>query len=169
MPTTDYAAGCDMTQASPIEDLRRLDGLNPQEQRACLIAERVVNAVARAHDVGGAQGAVDAMLTLQDGRTAAFEVTNVAAEGALQTASLLARDNHRWPLPGQWFWSIEVGSPADLKRLRRCCEKIILICEGRGGGLSHQIGWEPAAHPDLQWLVRSTSNMIGHPESPRKA
>jgi hypothetical protein len=128
-----------MTQVSSTDDLSRLDGLNPQEMQACLLAERVLHAVARAHDIGGIHGAVDAMLTLQDGRTAAFEVTNVAAEGALQTANLLARDNHRWPLPGQWFWSIEVGSPADLKRLRRCYEKIILICERRGVAYPHQM------------------------------
>jgi hypothetical protein len=59
---------------------------------------------AEAWDINGRQGAVDAIRTLQDGRKAAFEVTNLAADGALETASLLARDNHKWPLPGNWHW-----------------------------------------------------------------
>jgi hypothetical protein len=123
-------------------------------------------AAAEAWDVGGRQGAVDAMLTLQEGRKASFEVTNLAAEGALETASLLARDNHTWPLPGKWFWTIEIGSPSDLKRLKASYQKIILICEAVGKAYpDRQVGWAPSADPDLRWLVEeSLSNMIGHPE-----
>jgi hypothetical protein len=140
----------------------RLDGLTRQEREACLIAERALGAVAQACDVGGRQGAVDAMLTLHHGRTAAFEITNLAAEGALHTASLLARDQHRWPLPGDWFWSIEVGSPKDLRRLKRCYKKIILMCERQGVEHPEQIAWPQSADPDLQWLVQQSScNMIG--------
>jgi hypothetical protein len=62
-----------------------------------MIAVRTLEATrAEAWDVDGRQGAVDVMLTLNDGRTAAFEVTNLAADGALEAASLLARDNHKW-------------------------------------------------------------------------
>jgi hypothetical protein len=76
-----------------------------QEQEACLVAVRMLDAAgAEAWDINGRQGAVDAIRTLQDGRKAAFEVTNLAADGALETASLLARDNHKWPLPGNWHW-----------------------------------------------------------------
>jgi hypothetical protein len=46
-----------------------------------LIAVRMLDAAgAEAWDVGGRQCAVDAILTLWDGRKAAFEVTNLAAE-----------------------------------------------------------------------------------------
>lgn len=124
-----------------------------QEQAACLLAVGVLEAAAaEAWDVRGHHGAVDAMLMLHNGRKAAFDVTNLAAEGALQTASLLAKDNHRWPLPGEWFWSIEVGSPQDLLRLKRCYQNIILICEQEG--VAHP-GWESttSTDPDLQWLV----------------
>jgi hypothetical protein len=141
-----------------------LQSLSRQEREACLIAEKALGAVAEAWDGGGRQGAVDAMLTLRDGRTAAFEVTNLAARGALHTASLLARDNHRWPLPGKWFWDIQVDSPSDLERLKATYEKIILICEAAGVADPDRLGWEPSADLDLRWLVQeSKSSMVGHP------
>jgi hypothetical protein len=142
-----------------------IDRLKPQERAACLLAVRVLEAAeAEAWDIDGRQGAVDAMLTLQDGRRAAFEVTNLAAKGALQTASLLAKDNHRWPLPGKWFWSIEVGSPQDLPRLKDTYQNIILICERAGEPYPYRIGSKSSAHPDLQWLVQeSQSLMTGYP------
>jgi hypothetical protein len=89
----------------------RINELTPQGQAACSIAVRMLEAAgAEAWDVDGRQGAVNAMLTLKDGaRTAAFE-TNLAAEGALEIASLLARDNHKWPLPGlRWPTSAARG------------------------------------------------------------
>nr|WP_293054437.1 hypothetical protein [Mycobacterium sp.] len=141
-----------------------LQSLGRQEREACLIAERALGAVAEAWDGGGRQGAVDAMLTLRDGRKAAFEVTNLAAKDALHTASLLARENHRWPLPGKWFWRIDVGSVEDLRRLKATYEKIILLCEAAGEPDPRRIGWDPSADPDLQWLVRSKSTLWGHPE-----
>jgi hypothetical protein len=119
-----------VTQQPRLIGIERLPG---QERDACLIAVRVLEAdAAEAWDVDGRQGAVEAMLTLQDGHRAAFEVTKLAADGALHTASLLAKDNHRWPLPGDWFWSIEVGSPQDLRRLKDTYQNIILICERAG-------------------------------------
>jgi hypothetical protein len=139
--------------------------LDRQEQAACLIAVRVLEAAeAEAWDIDGRTGAVDAILTLQDDRKAAFEVTNLAAEGALQLAMLLAKDKHKWPLPGDWWWTIEVGSVADLRRLKQCYENIILICEHAREPYPYQIAWESSAHPDLQWLVyESSSVMTGYP------
>jgi len=68
----------------------RFQGLSEQEQAACLIAERVLGVVAEPWDVGGRQGVVDAMLVYPTGRRAAFEVTALSGDGALQTVSLLA-------------------------------------------------------------------------------
>jgi hypothetical protein len=143
-----------------------LQSLSRQEREACLIAEEALGAVAQAWDDGNhRQGAVDAMLTLRDGRKAAFEVTNLAAKGALYTASMLARDNHTWPLPGKWFWTINVGSAEDLKRLRKVYTKIILICEKAGEPYpERRAGWDPSADPELRWLVHSKSTMLGHPD-----
>lgn len=60
--------------------LIRINELKPEEQDACAIAVRVLQpARAEAWDVDDRQGAVDVMLTLKDGRRAAFEVTNLAA------------------------------------------------------------------------------------------
>jgi len=84
-----------------------------------VIAERCLGVVAEAWDVGLQAGVPDARLHFPDGRTAAFEVTVLAAEGVLQTENLLAADNHVWPAPGLWVWTIEVGSPRDLPRLRQ--------------------------------------------------
>lgn len=131
--------------------------MDRQEHAACLIAVRVLEAVeAEAWDIDGRQGVVDAILTLQDGRKAAFEVTNLGTESALQLAELLAKDNHKWPVPGDWFWHIEVGSPEDLRQLKRCYENIILICERAGEPYPERIASEPSAHPDLQWLVHES-------------
>ncbi len=79
----------------------RLDGLAEDEQAACIIAERSIGVDAQAWDVDGRDGAVDAILTYPDKRTAAFEVTKLAAEGALHTQGELARTNHFWPSPGR--------------------------------------------------------------------
>lgn len=86
----------------------RLDGLSRQEKAACLITEKVLGAIARAWDVHGRQGVVDAMLTLPDGRQAALEVTALAANGAFQTDALLGRDDFGWPSPGRWWWTVQV-------------------------------------------------------------
>jgi hypothetical protein len=139
--------------------------LDRQEQAACLVAVRVLGAVeAEAWDINGRTGAVDVMLTLRDGRKAAFEVTNLAAEGALQLAMMLFRDR-TWPVPGDWWWTIEVGSVADLRRLKQCYENIIRICEHAGEPYPDRIASESSAHPDLQWLVyESSSVMTGYPE-----
>ncbi len=68
----------------------RLEGLSPQEKAACLIAEKVLGAVATPWDVDGRQGVVDAMLTLPGGARAAFEVTALAAVGASKQTHCLA-------------------------------------------------------------------------------
>ena len=143
-----------------------IDRLDRQEKAACLLAVHVLEAVeAEAWDIDGRQGAVDAILTLHDGRKAAFEVTNLGTESALKLAMLLAKDKHKWPLPGDWFWHIEVGSLEDLRRLKQCYENIILICEHAGEPYPYQIAWEPSAQQDLQWLVyESSSVMTGYPD-----
>jgi hypothetical protein len=143
----------------------RLKGLDEQQMAACLIAERALGAVGEPWDVDGRQGAVDVMLTLSDGRSAAFEVTNLAPRGALETSKRLEADKNKWPLPGKWWWTIEVGSPKHLTRLKQVYEKIILLCEAQSVTSPDIIGYDPSADPDLQWLVQSsTCNMIGHPE-----
>ncbi|MGV9725161.1 hypothetical protein [Nocardia beijingensis] len=145
----------------------RLNGLKPQEQAACSIAERVLNVVATPWDVDGRSGVVDAMLTFPDGRQAAFEVTALAAEGAIQTDNLLYRDRNSWPLPGNWWWTIQVGSPSDLPRLRASYSKIALACESAGLERPEELALRGDSDPDLRWLVEdSASSMTGHSTVP---
>jgi hypothetical protein len=110
------------------------------------------------------------MLTLKDGRKAAFEVTNLAGDGALEIARLLAKDRHRWSAPGQRFWSIEVAASSDRRRLEKCYEKIILMCEAAGIAYPDRLSWwAESADPDLRWLVEdSQSIMTGYPGIPAK-
>ncbi len=147
-----------------MDTVGRLDGLSEEEQCACLIAERSIGVEAVAWDVAGRQGAVEAILTYPGGRTAAFEVTKLAADGALQTQSLLARDEHFWPSAGEWAWTISVGSRRDIPRLEKAYENIIRICEAAGVERPHELlGWSREAHPDLKWLVQEfSSQMTGH-------
>ncbi|MEV6561078.1 hypothetical protein AB0M22_35525 [Nocardia sp. NPDC051756] len=146
-----------------VDFVDQLKGLSEQEKAACLIAERVLGAVAEPWDIAGRSGVVDAMLTLADGRRAAFEVTVLAAEGAIQTDSLLRRDNHSWPLPGKWLWSIRIGAPSDIPRLRAAYQRIALACEAAGVQRPQNLPWDvQIADPDIRWLVQeSASEMTG--------
>lgn len=130
-----------------------------------MIAERALGVVEiEAWDVPGRTKAVDAVLTLPDGRRAAFEVTNLGTNSAYELAARLAKDNHKWSVPGNWFWHIDVGSPQDLSRLKGCYEDIILICERAGQPYPEQLA-EQLIHPDLQWLVHESSSvMTGYPK-----
>lgn len=147
-----------------VED--RLDGLKPDEKAACVIAERVLGARAQAWDVEGKQGAVDAMLTLPDGRRAAFEVTKLAAEGALQLDALHG-PNFEWPVPGRWWWDIQVGSVRDLPDLRERYTRIISLCEQLGVERPEQLAYrQDVDDPDINWLEKSASSMWGHSQVP---
>ncbi len=147
-------------------DPNRLDGLDSGERCACLIAERVLQGVeAEAWDVEGRQGAVDAMLTYAPGRRAAFEVTVLAADGALQSEGILHQSDYQWANPGQWSWSIAIAKPEDIPRLRSLYGEIILRCEAAGAVRPEQLQWDlHQRDEDLRWLVEeSDSEMHGHP------
>jgi hypothetical protein len=148
--------------------LERLEGLDAVEQTACLIAERALGATATAHDVPPRQGVVDAFLDYRDRRRGAFEVTQLATDGgaSLQLDSLLARDGFGWPLPGMWWWTIKIGHPRDLPRLRNVFDKIVLLCESVG--VNHPRLLPLAAiDDDVRWLVGESSvQMQGYPNVP---
>jgi hypothetical protein len=148
--------------------LERLKGLDELEQTACLIAERALGARATPYDVAGRQGAVDAFLDYSDGRRGAFEVTQLAADdgASLHLDSLLKRDGYGWPLPGQWWWTINIRDPKDLLRLPSVYAKIIRVCESVGVTQPQHL---PMAEvdADVRWLVLESSvRMKGHPEVP---
>ena len=144
-----------------------LDGLSSREQAACRIAERVLAATAEPWDVAGRQGAVDAMLTLADGRRAAFEVTVIAERGALQTDSLLGQSDFQWPVAGAWWWTIQVGSPSDIPRLRECYVRVAQLCESAGVTRPEALWHRDDCDEDIRWLVEdSSAHMFGHPDVP---
>jgi hypothetical protein len=146
-----------------VSTLDRLAGLSEQERGACLIAERCLGVTAEPWDTGGRRGVVDALLHFPDGRVGAFEVTVLASEGALQTENLLARDNHQWPSTGKWHWTINIGSPRDIPRLKKVYPRIVAACEAAGAPFPSRIAWGPDADEDVRWLVQeSTSSMLGH-------
>jgi len=107
----------------------RLGDLSSEERAACLIAERILGAEAKAWDVNGRQGAVDAMLMLGDSRRAAFEVTLHAPDGAIGTDSVLGRSDNAWPAPGEWWWTIQVGAFRDIPELQKRYAGIAQLCE----------------------------------------
>lgn len=146
--------------------MHHLAELKEQEQAACVIAERSLGVVAEPWDKDGLQGVPDGRLHFADGRTAAFEVTELVHRPAKHTEALLARDGHTWSTPGKWWWTINVGSPQDVPRLRRAYEQIILVCESAGVQYPNQIAWGADADEDVRWLVRESScSMTGHPEA----
>lgn len=146
----------------------RLAELREDERAACRIAEQVTGGVAEAWDIDGRQGAVDAKLTLPDGQVAAFEVLSVDDDNGIQVDKLLGADDHHWPVAGKWWWTIQVGSRADLPRLWRCYAHVISLCEAAGVERPEEL-WHrhQKVDPDIAWLVReSTSDMWGHSDVP---
>lgn len=147
-----------------------LDGLSDAERLACLVAERVTGVTARAWDVQGRNGAVDAFLDYADGRTGAFEVTRAATDqSALQLDQLLGRDGFAWPLPGGWWWTLSISDVRELPRLRRCFEKVVLLCEAEGVHRP-EVLWRARLDDlddDVRWLVEeSSADLWGHPDVP---
>lgn len=147
----------------------RLERLTRKEQAASRIAERALGAKADPWDVEGRQGAVDARLTLPDGRIAAFEVTAHAAASCKPTHCWGGTTNE-WPSPGQWWWSIQIGSvkgaAAPARHLRGRRPSLRSACVTRSEDLRRLL---LAPDPDVDWLaMEALSSMQGHPDVPAK-
>jgi hypothetical protein len=147
-----------------------LDGLDGAERLACRVAERVTGATARAWDVGGRDGVVDAFLDYPDGRTGAFEVTRAATDQeALQLDNLLGRDGFSWRLPGRWWWILAVSDVRELPRLRQCFKKVVLQCEAQGVDTPASLCRRhvQGLNEDVLWLGReATADLQGYPDVP---
>jgi hypothetical protein len=150
-----------------------LAGLDDAERLACLVAERVTGARARAWDVKGVKGrsgAVDAFLDYPDGRIAAFEVTRIASDqDALQLENLLGRDGFGWPLSGRWWWDLWISNVRDLPRLRQCFKKVVLLCEAADVTRPEHLGLSDCDNldHDVIWLVEeSSASLHGYPDVP---
>lgn len=146
----------------------RLAGLRNDEKAACIVAERVTGGLAKPWDVNGRQGAVDAMLTLPDGRTAAFEIMSYDEDYGIQIDRVLSADDNHWPAVGEWWWTVQVGSRVDVPRLRQSYARIVALCEAAGVERPDQLyRRHEDVDPDITWLVEeSSSNMWGHSQVP---
>jgi hypothetical protein len=141
---------------------RRADGVSGC--RTC------TGVTARAWDVAGRVGAVDAFLDYPDGRSAAFKVTRAASDPrAWQLDRLLGRDGFAWPLPGRWWWTVTISDVRDLPRLRQCFANIVLFCEAEGVHRPKR-QWRFKADQlddDLRWLITDSSvDIWGYPDVP---
>ena len=108
------------------------------------------------------------MVTLTDGRTAAFEITAYDEDHAIHIDRLLAGDDNHWPVVGNWWWTIQVGSRSDVPRLKKSYARIVTLCEAAGMERPKQL-WSrrPDVDPDIAWLVaESSSDMWGHSDVP---
>jgi len=140
-------------------------GLDYAENMACEVARRVLGVTVQEWDIGGRQGAVEAVLHYPDGRRAAFEVSKLAAHGALQLGALLRQDDYLWPLPGEWGWSVGLTDVRDLPRFRKCFASVALWCEARGVTRPDQL-WDPRGLPaEVRWVAQAESiTMTGNPQ-----
>jgi hypothetical protein len=145
-----------------------LEGLGTSERAACLIAMQALGGTAKAWDTNGRQGAVDAMLTLPNGRTAAFEVTMVGDETEHEVSAMVRLAAARWQTPGAWAWGVDLGSPDDFPRLASSHRHIIEVCEAHGVTDPQHLPWAvQEAEPDVLWLVEeSASQLYGFPDVP---
>lgn len=148
----------------------RLGGLDALEIYACRIAEYTLGVSAVANDLPPKQGAVDAYLDYPDGRRAAFEVTRLASDsGAMQQLSRLFRGSgsESYPAPGKWFWTVEIGHPRDLPRMRKAFEELALLCEELGvhdpSHLQYEYWGDEGLRDDVEWIAGSSVTMYGYP------
>jgi hypothetical protein len=71
-----------------------------------------------------------------------------------------AGDGFGWSSPGKWRWTIEIGHPRDLPRLRNIFAKIVLLCESVGVTQPQHL---PVAQVDVdvRWLGGDSSLKSG--------
>lgn len=144
--------------------------LSPGERAACTVVERVLGVRTEAWDIDGRQGAVDARIHYPDGRLGVLEHSVLAQQPDMELDARLMAQRDGWPLPGRWWWSVQIAQPDYLARTRAVFERVVLLCE------SHNVT-QPVRlplsiqhdDPDVRWLlVESASSLMGHPTVPAR-
>jgi hypothetical protein len=137
---------------------------------ACRVVERILGATAQAWDVQGRQNAVDAMLTLPDGRRGALEITRVDTGQGLHLEGELARSGFHLPAVGQWWWDVTLESVRDLPELRERYARLITLSESLGAIRPEHIRWQTGLYnADLTWLAEHPGvSMLGYPNIPAR-
>jgi hypothetical protein len=141
--------------------------LDDSEKAACEIARRVLDVHIEPWDVYGRVNADDALLHYPDGRIAAFEVSKLAADRALQLDSLLERDDFSWPLPGRWWWTISIPEVRYLPRVKADYKQVVLWCEQNQVTRPHRLRPSAQLPAEVAWIATSgAATMTGHPDVP---
>jgi hypothetical protein len=133
---------------------------SPQEQAAAEVASRVLGATVRNSTESGGMS-----LVYPNGRRAALEEVTVGERDELDLAHLRRESDMRWPVPGRWWWQVEINDVRGLPRVREAFPVAARLCEANDvrtlDQLSASLTW---AVPDLHWLVHTMpARLVGHP------
>lgn len=130
-------------------------GLKNIEEAALAVAVAdAMGATAIAHDVGGSQGLVDALLKYPDGRTAALEVTSHAGTGVHQRDGVLASHGRKLSAPGEWAWVAHLESVTHLPEFKQKVASIATYCEANDIADPERLhSWDARRTPDSAWLL----------------
>jgi hypothetical protein len=134
---------------------------------ACEVARRVLDVRVQEWDVDGRRNAVEAVLHYRDGTRAAFEVSKLAAPGAIQLESLLRSQDFVWPAPGEWGWSVGLSDPRHLPRLRECFASVAVWCEANGVTRPQDLWNRHGVPADVWWVSQQEGiTLSGNPGGP---
>lgn len=109
-----------------------MSGLAERAERiAAYLVSYEAAAEAVPHDVDGRQGAVDYLLTWEDGRQAALEVTLITEKASIAWQGMAMREGWRWAADTSWeFRSAAVSFP--YKFVRRAVLRAVELCDIHG-------------------------------------
>jgi len=138
----------EVTGVACIQDADALAGLDEFETRSVLAVAAITGACAKANDINGCQGVVDALLRYPDGRCAALEVTSVGSTQGREVLGLLNKCHGRWPIPGKYSWLVLIGGKTRLGDLKKRYKDIILGLED--DGFDSTILLDPSRLPAIQ-------------------
>jgi hypothetical protein len=146
---------------------------SPLERLAYEVVRKVLGVTVEHWDTQAPdrQGQVDAHLHYPDGHQAAFEVTTLGDQKAMQLSSTLERTGFAWPSDAAWWWTITIRDGRDFPRVQRIYREIIARCEAA----NVESPWglpagERRGQNDLHWLLYdSSAEFHGHRDIPNFA
>ena len=134
----------------------------PEERFAFAVVARVLGATVEPNDIGGRQGAVNAILHYPDGRTAALEVSSIGPESEAGIINYLGARGHFKSIAGVTRrWLIQVPRdfhPADMRKV----DKVLPRCEASEAENLSELAGEGGDIDDLlSQGVRATTSATG--------